>query len=162
MNTTATESAPAPAPTPVPAPTQHWRPKPRRPIVITGIVGFAIASVVAILVAWRLPPFDASEENTENAYVRGRTTVIASQVSGYVVAVPVMDYERMSPGQLLARVDDRPYRARVEQARANVAAAEASLANNAQAQASGIASIAGQNAALESAQAQLPEIPSAS
>ena len=151
MNTTATESVPTPAP----EPTQHWRPKPRRPMVIAGIVGLAIASVIAILIAWRLPPFHASEEKTENAYVRGRTTVIASQVSGYVVAVPVTDYERMRAGQLLARVDDRPYRARVAQARANVAAAEASLANNAQAHASGIASIAGQNAALESAQAQL-------
>jgi multidrug resistance efflux pump len=153
VNTTATESMPPP--TPAPEPTPHWRPKPRRPIVIAGIVGFAIASVIAILLAWGLPPFHASEEKTENAYVRGRTTVIASQVSGYVVAVPVVDYEQTRPGQLLARVDDRLYRARVAQARANVAAAEASLANNAQAQASGIASIAGQNAALESAQAQL-------
>jgi multidrug resistance efflux pump len=159
VNTTATESVPTPTPVPVPAPapesTQHWRPKPLRPIVIAGIVGFAIASIIAILVAWRLPPFHASEEKTENAYVRGRTTVIASQVSGYVVAVPVWDYERMSPGQVLVRVDDRPYQARVAQARANVGAAEASLANNAQAQASGIASIASQNAALESDQAQL-------
>jgi len=155
VSNTETESVPTPVPAPVPAPAQHWRPKPRRPIVIAGIVGFAIASVIAILAFWRLPPFHASEEKTENAYVRGRTTVIASQVSGYVVAVPVRDYERMSAGQVLARVDDRLYRARVEQAGANVAAAEASLANNAQAQASGIASIAGQNAALESAEAQL-------
>jgi multidrug resistance efflux pump len=153
VNATATESVPTPAP--VPEATKHWRPKPPRPIMVACIVGLAVASAIAILVAWRLPPFNGSEEKTENAYVRGRTTVIASQVSGYVVAVPVTDYERMSPGQLLARVDDRPYRARVEQARANVAAAEASLANNAQAQASGISSIAGQNAALESAQAQL-------
>ena len=153
MNSTAAESEPAPAP--AAAPTPHWRPKPRRPIVIAGIAGLAIASVIAILVAWGLLPFHASAEKTENAYVRGRTTVIASQVSGYVVAVPVWDYERVSPEQVLVRVDDRPYRARVAQARANVAAAEASLANNAQAQASGFAAIAGQNAALESAQAQL-------
>ena len=90
-----------------------------------------------MLDAWDLWPFAGRIEITDNAYVRGRTTVIAPQVSGYVVAVLVSDYAQVKSGQVLARIDDSTYRARVEQARANLAAAEASLANNRQARASG-------------------------
>jgi multidrug resistance efflux pump len=102
-----------------------------------------------------LPPFGLGIERTENAYLRGRTTVIAPQVSGYVVAVLVKDYAQVSAGQVLVRVDDRIYRAHDEQAQANLAAAEANLANNTQAQASRTAAIASQDAALASARAQL-------
>jgi multidrug resistance efflux pump len=138
-----------------PAPVATWRPGPRHPIVIVGIVLIALAAVLAILAAWGLPPFGFGIESTDNAYVRGRTTVIAPQVSGYVAAVLVKDYTQVSAGQILVRVDDLTYRARVEQARANVAAAEANLANNVQAHASRVAAIASQVAAIENAQAQL-------
>src|SRR5262249_35916312 len=77
------------------------------------------------------------------------------QVSGYVVEVAVKDYERVSAGQVLVRIDDRIYRARVEQARANVEAQLASLANNRQAHASRSAAIAAQRAAAANATAQL-------
>jgi multidrug resistance efflux pump len=137
------------------APAGYWRPGPRHPVVIATIVLVAIGAVLAILAAWGLPPFRVSTESTDNAYVRGRTTVIAPQVSGYVVAVLVKDYAQVSAGQILVRVDDLTYRARVEQARANVAAAEANLANNVQAHASRVAAIASQVAAIENAKAQL-------
>lgn len=137
------------------APPVYWRPGPRRPVVIVAIVLIAIGAVLAILAAWDLPPFRGGAETTDNAYVRGRTAVIAPQVSGYVVAVLVKDYAQVSAGQILVRVDDMTYRARVEQARANVAAAEANLANNVQAHASRVATIASQVAAIENAKAQL-------
>ncbi|KQM64905.1 secretion protein HlyD [Sphingomonas sp. Leaf17] len=160
--------APAPAtPAPAPAPTdaaetpatagprRTWRPAPRHPVAGVVIILIAIAALLAIAAAWKLPPFGAGDEVTQNAYVRGRTTVIAPQVSGYVVAVEVRDYAQVKAGQVLARIDDRIYRAKVAQAQANVDAALASLANSRQSQASRAAGVLSQSAALASAKAQL-------
>lgn len=133
-----TESAPSdspalltsPAPfTSAPAPVTTWKPPRRRPIAIVLIVVLAITALLAVLAAWRLPPFSGGGETTENAYVRGSTMVIAPQVSGYVAAVEVRDYEQVRTGQVLARVDDRIYEARVAAARANLSAQLAALAN---------------------------------
>lgn len=136
-------------------PDSHWRPRPRHPLAILLILGVAVAALIAVLAAWRLPPFGLGEQETENAYVRGRTTVIAPQVSGYVVAVLVKDYEQVKAGQVLARIDDRIYRARVEQARANLSAQLAALANSRQARAARGAALQGQTANIANAQAQL-------
>lgn len=137
------------------APRPAWRPDPPRPWVIPVVAGLVVAAVLALLAAWGLPPFDGGAVTTENAYVRGRTTVIAPQVSGYVTDVPVHDYEAVSAGQVLVRIDDRIYSARVAQARANLAAAETNLANAAQAKAARAAGVQGQSANLANAQAQL-------
>jgi multidrug resistance efflux pump len=133
----------------------RWRPPPLRWQVIVVIAVLTLAGVFAVLDAWDLWPFANRIEITDNAYVRGRTTVISPQVSGYVVAVLVSDYAKVRAGQVLARIDDSTYRARVEQARANLAAAVANLANNRQARASGDASLLGQNATLARAKADM-------
>jgi multidrug resistance efflux pump len=148
-------SEPPSSPQPKPEAPSVWRPPPLRSWVIVAAVLLAVVVVLVVLAAWKLPPFGRGMQETDNAYVRGRTTVIASQVSGYIVAVEVNDYAQVAAGQILARVDDRPYRARVDQARANLDAARASLANNAQAHASKGANIGAQAAAIESARAQL-------
>lgn len=132
-----------------------WRPGPRRPILILATVALSFVAVMLVLAAWNLPPFGGRYQQTDNAYVRGRVTVIAPQVSGYVMQVLVHDYEVVKPGQVLVRIDDRVYRARVEQARANLSAAEAALANSTQALASRSAGLQGQVAGVEGAQAQL-------
>jgi multidrug resistance efflux pump len=138
-----------------PAPEQTWHAPPKSRLVIVLIVLVALAAILAILAAWSLPPFSGGGETTENAYVRGRTTVIAPQVSGYVVSVPVKDYEQVHAGQIVALIDDAIYRARVEQARANLAAAHAALANSRQAHASRTAGLQAQVAGLGNARAQL-------
>jgi multidrug resistance efflux pump len=146
----------AEAPTPPAVPSRpSWRPAPKRPYMIALIVMLAVAAVLVILAAWGLPPFAGAIEKTENAYVRGRTASIAPQVSGYVVEVLVKDYAQVTAGQVLARIDNRIYSARVEQARANLAAQIAALANSEQAHASRSAGLQGQAAALANAQAQL-------
>ncbi|MDR6625844.1 HlyD family secretion protein [Caulobacter segnis] len=132
-----------------------WRPAAKHPILIAATVALSLASVLLVLAAWNLPPFAGRYQRTDNAYVRGRVTVIAPQVSGYVTRVLVRDYDVVKPGQLLVRIDDRVYRARVEQARANLSAAEAALANSTQARASRSAGLQGQVAGVEGAQAQL-------
>jgi RND family efflux transporter MFP subunit len=60
--------------------------------------------------------------------VRGRTTIIAPQVSGYVMEVAARDYAHVRAGDVLVRIDDRIYRARVAQAQANVHAQIAAIA----------------------------------
>jgi multidrug resistance efflux pump len=123
--------------------------------VVALVITLGLVAVFAILGAWRLLPFQRDSATTENAYVRGRTTIIAPQVSGYVVAVLARDYQTVPTGTILARIDDRIYRARVEQARANVAAAEAQLANATQARASREAGLVSQTAGIANADAQL-------
>lgn len=132
-----------------------WRPSPRRPLVVGAIAVLTLAAVLAILAAWSLPPFGGGAVTTENAYVRGRTTVIAPQVSGYVTQVLVHDYDTVSRGQTLVQIDDRVYAARVAQARANLTAQEAALANAVQARAARAAGVQGQAAGQSSADAQL-------
>ncbi|HWU55304.1 MAG TPA: HlyD family secretion protein [Rhizomicrobium sp.] len=135
-----------------------WRPPALRWHIVIVIVALAITAILSVLAAFDLPPFGWNVEATDNAYVRGRTTVIAPQVSGYVVAVPVTDYAQVKAGQILVRIDDSTYRARVEQARANLAAATAALANNRQSYAASVASLSGQQAGLVRAQADIKRV----
>jgi multidrug resistance efflux pump len=120
-------------------------------VIITII---AIVALLAIARAWGWVGLQPGE-TTEDAYVRGRTTVIAPQVSGYVVEVSAQDYQRVRTGDVLVRIDDRTYAAKVEQARASLQAARAGLANNVQAHSSSEAALHGQDAAVLNAQAQL-------
>jgi membrane fusion protein (multidrug efflux system) len=69
------------------------------------------------------------QETTDDAYVQADSTIIAPKVSGYIAEVLVADNEKVSAGQLLARIDDRDFKAALNQARADVAAAEAAVKN---------------------------------
>ena len=86
-----------------------------------------IAGITLVLYAWRLPPFTTSVEVTENAYVRAQVTILAPQLSGYVAEVPVRDFEKVSKGQLLVRIDDRIYAQKVKQAEAALASQAAQI-----------------------------------
>jgi membrane fusion protein (multidrug efflux system) len=68
-------------------------------------------------------------ETTDDAYVQADSTIIAPKVSGYIADVFVSDNEAVKAGQLLARIDDRDFRTALDQARADVAAAEAAVKN---------------------------------
>ena len=130
----------------------------RAPRSIAIIAVVALVAILAILWAWDLWPFGGGVEVTDNAYVRGRTTVIAPQVSGYVVQVVVRDYQYVRAGQVLVQIDDRIYRARVAQAQAALAAAKAALANSDQSRASRVASLASARAQLQRAQADMGRV----
>jgi multidrug resistance efflux pump len=120
-----------------------------------GLLAAAIVGVLLVLWAWRLPPFVSGVQHTDNAYVRGQVTVIAPQVTGYVTSVEAQDFQTVQQGQLLAVIDDRIYRQRLEQAKANLHSAEAALANSAQAQSSARGSVAQQRATIAGAEANL-------
>jgi membrane fusion protein, multidrug efflux system len=68
-------------------------------------------------------------ESTDDAYVGGDVTVIASRVSGFVAEVLVTDNQKVRAGDLLLRIDDRDYRAALARAEAAVAAQDATLLN---------------------------------
>jgi len=101
--------------------------KPRR-----GLFKIAIPLTLAIAVAawgahwWTTDRF---VEDTDDAYVGGDVTVIASKVAGYVQTVVVTDNQAVRRGDLLVKIDDRDYRAAVAKAEASVAAARALLVN---------------------------------
>ena len=67
-------------------------------------------------------------ETTDDAYVEGDITNMAPKVSGHVVEVAVTDNQAVKAGDVLVRIDDRDFRARVAEARAIVAARKASAA----------------------------------
>ena len=71
----------------------------------------------------------SDEASTDNAYVRGDVTSLAPKVAGYVVAVEVEDNQTVRAGDILFRIDERDFRARLAQAVANVEAAQARLTN---------------------------------
>jgi membrane fusion protein (multidrug efflux system) len=68
-------------------------------------------------------------ESTDDAYVKADSTIIAPRVSGYIGEVLVGDNQPVKAGQVLARIDDRDFRAALAQADADVAGAEAAVGN---------------------------------
>ncbi|WP_312913068.1 HlyD family secretion protein [Stutzerimonas nitrititolerans] len=125
----------------------------RRSVTLMALV--ALVGVVAILYAWQLWPFSGGVAVTENAYIRGQITVLAPQVNGYVTEVLVQDFEEVTRGQPLVRIDDRQYRQLVEQRRAELAAQRFQLENLEQTLASNRATLASRRAELSAVEAEL-------
>jgi membrane fusion protein, multidrug efflux system len=68
-------------------------------------------------------------QSTDDAFVAARQSSLAPKVSGYITAVPVTDNQHVVAGDVIARIDDRDYRVALEQAEAQVGAAQASIEN---------------------------------
>ncbi|MGJ5176689.1 HlyD family secretion protein [Bradyrhizobium oligotrophicum] len=68
-------------------------------------------------------------ESTDDAYVKADSTIVSPKVSGYIATVLVGDNEKVGAGQVLARIDDRDFKTALDQARADVAGADASVRN---------------------------------
>ena len=67
--------------------------------------------------------------STDDAYVKADNTTVAPKVSGYLHEVLVGDNQRVKAGQVLARIDDRDFKVALDQAKADVAAADAAVAS---------------------------------
>jgi multidrug resistance efflux pump len=130
VNDVSTIEAAAAEAAPVEAAPDRWHPPVPGRMGIAVIVLVLAAAIIAILYAWRLPPFGGRFEQTDDAYVRGQTTVISPQVSGYVSLVPVKDFQNVNAGDVLVRIEDSIYSARVAQARANVLTQMSNLENS--------------------------------
>ena len=68
-------------------------------------------------------------ESTDDAYVQADYTTVAPKVGGYIADVLVQDNQDVKAGQVLARIDDRDFRAALAQANAEVQAAAATVHN---------------------------------
>jgi membrane fusion protein (multidrug efflux system) len=64
---------------------------------------------------------------TDNAYVQQDKVSVSAEVAGPVIEVAVRENQRVRRGDLLFRIDPRPYRIALEQAEAQIAAARVSV-----------------------------------
>lgn len=140
--------------TPPSEPTSPVRTRRLRILSSVSFASVALAGILLVLYAWRLPPFSSAIESTENALVRGQVTIIGPQLSGYIVDVPVHDFQFVKAGELLVQLDDRIYKQRLAQAIAQLQQQQAALANNLQQRNSAEATIAQRQAAIGDAAAQ--------
>lgn len=97
-------------------------------ISVLGSLAVLVAAI-AWLWGWHWLTIGRFEETTDNAYVRADITSVAPKVAGYVIEVLADDNATVEAGDILFRIDDRDYRARLTQAEANVASARAALVN---------------------------------
>jgi membrane fusion protein (multidrug efflux system) len=68
-----------------------------------------------------------NQESTDDAYTEGNVVTIAPKVSGYVIELDVNDNSFVHAGQVMLRIDPRDYIYARDQARANLALAQAQL-----------------------------------
>jgi membrane fusion protein, multidrug efflux system len=107
---------------PVPAARQKFN---FRKMLMTGAAVAALAG--AVWYGWDYWTVGQYLVSTDDAYVKADNTTIAPKVSGYLREVKVGDNERVSAGQVLARIDERDFQVALDQARSDVAAAQAAI-----------------------------------
>ncbi|MCA1451769.1 HlyD family secretion protein [Bradyrhizobium sp. BRP22] len=110
-------------------------------LVVTAISG-------AAYVGWRYWTTWRFEVSTDDAYVQADVVGIAPQVSGDISQLFITDNQAVKAGQVMAIIDQRTYKAAVEQAKADVEQARAVVASTA-------AQIAQQKAVINEAEATI-------
>jgi membrane fusion protein (multidrug efflux system) len=115
-------------PTPPDVSSEESRKHFRRRHPIATVVGSVLLVLAAAggYVYWN---YASDFESTDDAFIAARQIAIAPKVTGYVTQVPVTDNQHVAAGAVIARIDDRDYRIALEQASAQVAAAQASIQN---------------------------------
>jgi membrane fusion protein (multidrug efflux system) len=94
------------------------------------LAGAAVAALSgAVWYGWDYWTVGRFLVSTDDAYVKADNTTIAPKVSGYLTQVLVGDNEQVKAGQVLAQIDDRDFKVALEQAKADVAAAQATIAS---------------------------------
>nr|WP_298726509.1 HlyD family secretion protein [uncultured Steroidobacter sp.] len=89
----------------------------RRPLMIAG-------PLLAVAVAAYFYVTGGRYESTDDAYVRAAQVSISANVAGRVSELAVRDNQQVNKGDLLFRLDDRPFRIAVEEAEAQLASAK--------------------------------------
>lgn len=97
----------------------YARPKGRRNLVILIIV------VVVLVGGFSLWRYLSSYESTDDAQVDVHLYPVSARISGYVIQVNVDDNQYVQKGTVLVEIDPKDYEVAVEQAKANLASAEA-------------------------------------
>jgi len=97
-------------------PGRSLRQRVRMPLMLAGPL------VVALVASWWYLT-SGRYVSTDDAYLQAPRAMISTDVAGRVVAVEVHDNQRVQAGQVLFRLDDRPFRIALDEARAQLAAA---------------------------------------
>lgn len=92
------------------------------------VIALALLGVAAFAIDWNQVLFSTGRRNTDDAQLQGNPVTLQTRVAGYLQDVPVADYSFVHRGDLLFAVQDLDYRARVDQAAASLATAEAAVA----------------------------------
>src|SRR5881296_3459771 len=93
----------------------------RRKNILLLLAGLLILGIGGAIV-WR---YFSSYETTDDAQVDAHLYPISARVRGYVIRVNADDNEYVQKGTVLVEIDPRDYEVAVEQARADLANAEA-------------------------------------
>ena len=105
--------------------TQSWleglRQRRRVVLVVTALL---IATLVGLVVWW----VNAGHyETTDDAFIDARTVQISAQVSAAIVEIPVTDNQLVEAGAVLVRLDDRDFKAQLDQSKANIVNIDAQI-----------------------------------
>ena len=102
---------------------ERLRQRRRMLLVVTALL---VVALVGLVVWWVSA---GHYETTDDAFIDARTVQISAQVSAAIVEVPVTDNQMVEAGAVLVRLDDRDFKAQLDQAKAQVAQAQAGIAN---------------------------------
>ena len=86
------------------------------------LLALVLAAIVALIVViWQLQ----TSPETNDAYVYADTIDVVPEVSGRIVEMPIRDNQRVKKGDLLFRIDPRPYQAALARAKGVLAQEQA-------------------------------------
>jgi membrane fusion protein, multidrug efflux system len=119
------DSAPLSAARPAPSVLSRWL----YPVLRILFLVFAAWLVWYTAGHWDRWTGQARYASTDDAFVSGDVTPLSARVSGNITEMPVNDFQSVRQGELLAVIDPSDYQAQLELAQANLAAAQATLAN---------------------------------
>lgn len=123
-----TQKAVSPPETVDPAAAPPPQPEKRSRVRRALIAGAAVALLAtASWYGWEYWTVGRFLVSTDDAYVKADNTTIAPKVSGHLNEVLVGDNQSVKTGDVLAKIDDRDFKVALDQAKADVAAADATV-----------------------------------
>jgi membrane fusion protein (multidrug efflux system) len=122
----------------------------RRIVKLALLAALLVAAGVVAYRYWRHAQLFVS---TDDAYVNADVVQVAAQVSGPVVRLEIRDQQHVDAGDPLFEIDPRPFRLAVDAARADLALAKQSVAEQSAAVAAARAAVAEREAERANAQA---------
>lgn len=99
----------------------------RRVVTTIGLVVVVLAGAIWGITKWR---FARAHVSTDNAQVDGHIVPVLAKVGGYVQAVNVEENQRVGRGDVVVAIDPAELKVRLDEAQADLAAAEAAVGND--------------------------------
>lgn len=106
---------------PEPATPAEEAPKKKPPVKALAFGGILL--VIAAIFGYRMWSFGQTHSTTDDAYITTDSVTVIPQVSGTIAEVKVDDNQLVKKGDLIAVIDDRQFKAAVDQAQADLDAA---------------------------------------